>query len=307
MRLAVTGKSGQVVSALLERGAAAGVDIVTVGRPEFDLAGAGSAEALFAAIAPDAIISAAAYTAVDKAETDAETAHAVNAQGPARIAAAAAALDIPIIHISTDYVFSGDKPAPYVETDTTAPLGVYGRTKLEGEQAIAAATANHAILRTAWVYSPFGNNFLKTMLRVAADRPELRVVDDQIGNPTSALDIADAILALATNLIGQPDQVQLRGTFHMTATGEASWADFATEIFAASAALGGPTAAVTRIGTADYPTPARRPANSRLSSSRLAQIHQVVLPPWQQSTRQVVARLLSTQRQPASHLGDLTA
>ena len=292
MRLAVTGKTGQVVTALLERAAIAGVEVITVGRPEFDLANPDSAAQLFDALRPDVIVSAAAYTAVDKAESDSAVAHSVNAVGPGVVAQAAARLGIPIIHLSTDYVFDGSKAAPYAEDDATAPLGVYGSSKLAGEQAVAAATPDHAILRTAWVYSPFGNNFLKTMLRVAADRPGLRVVDDQRGNPTSALDIAEAILDVARNLVARPDDAQLRGVFHMTGTGEGSWADFATEIFAASAERGGPSAAVVRIATADYPTPARRPANSRLSSARLAKIHHVVMPDWKLSTRETVARLV---------------
>jgi dTDP-4-dehydrorhamnose reductase len=292
MRLAVTGKTGQVSTALLERGAASGVEVVAVGRPEFDLAQSQSVADLFAAIRPDVIVSAAAYTAVDKAESEAALAQAVNGNGPGLVAEAAARLGIPVIHISTDYVFDGSKSGPYVENDATAPLGVYGTSKLAGERAVAAAGPDHAILRTAWVYSPFGNNFLKTMLRLAVDRPELRVVDDQRGNPTSALDIADAILAVARNLVERPRDNQLRGVFHLAGTGEGSWADFANEIMAASSERGGPAATVIRIGTADYPTPARRPANSRLSSAKLAETHGVVMPDWKVSTRETVARLV---------------
>ncbi|QQR35443.1 dTDP-4-dehydrorhamnose reductase [Devosia oryziradicis] len=293
MRLAVTGKTGQVVTALLERGEAMGAEIVALGRPEIDLSLDRSVLDTLAAASPDVIVSAAAYTAVDKAETEADRAEAVNARGPGLVAEAAAALNVPVIHLSTDYVFDGSKPSPYVETDATRPLGVYGRTKLAGETAVAAATPNHVILRTAWVYSPFGQNFLKTMLRLAADRPELRVVDDQRGNPTSALDIADAVLVIARNLFDRPDDAALRGVFHLAGTGEASWADFATEIFAASAALGGPSAGVSRITTADYATPARRPANSRLSTARLQQVHGVTMPHWTTSTRSVVERLVA--------------
>lgn len=293
MRLLVTGKTGQVVTALIERGAATGVDIVALGRPEFDLANAQAGMDAIAAAQPDAIVSAAAYTAVDKAEADEAAAEAVNATGPGVVAGIAAQLGVPVIHLSTDYVFDGSKAEPYVETDPTNPLGVYGRTKLAGEEAVIAATPNHAILRTAWVYSPFGNNFLKTMLRVGANRPELRVVADQLGNPTSALDIADAVLRVARNLIEQPDNHDFRGVFHMVGTGDASWADFATEIFAISNALGGPSPSVARITTADYPTPARRPANSRLNTSKLQNIHGVALPAWQSSTRATIARLLA--------------
>lgn len=294
MRLVVTGKKGQAVSALAERAPAAGVEIVTIGRPEFDLAAAQPGDlTAFAAARPDAIVSAAAYTAVDKAESEPDLVQMVNATGPQRLARIAVELGVPLIHLSTDYVFDGSKPTPYVEEDETGPLGVYGRTKLAGELAVAAIAPDHAILRTAWVYSPFGANFLKTMLRLAAERPELRVVDDQRGNPTSALDIADAIIAVARNLVVRPHDAVLRGTFHMTAGGEGSWADFASEIVAASAALGGPSASIRRISTAEYPTPARRPANSRLSSDLLTNRHGVVIPPWPASARQTVARLLS--------------
>ncbi len=296
MRLAVTGKSGQVVSALRER-ANQDLEIVAVGRPEFDLARTPFDEglAVFARLAPDAIVSAAAYTAVDKAESEAAEAAAINAAGAGSVAKIAARLGVPVIHISTDYVFDGSKSAPYVEADPVAPLGVYGQTKRDGELAVAAATPNHVILRTAWVYSPFGNNFLKTMLRLAADRPELRVVADQAGNPTAALDIADAVIAIARNMLARPDDAGLRGVFHMAGSGDTTWAAFADHILAVSAELGGPTATVTPITTADYPTPARRPANSRLSSALLAERHGVVMPDWQASTRRTVQRLLGTQ------------
>lgn len=292
MRLVVTGKAGQVAVALAERSRAVRVETVAIGRPELDLSKADNAEAELAAAKPDVIVSAAAYTAVDKAEAEAEAAWAVNATGAGRIASAAARLGLPVIHLSTDYVFDGKKGAPYVETDATGPLGVYGASKLAGEHAVIAATPNHVILRTAWVYSPFGNNFLKTMLRLAGDRTELRVVDDQLGNPTSALDIADAVIQVAKNLVARPDDAELRGVFHMAGSGEGSWADFAREILAASAERGGPSAKVIGIPASEYPTPARRPANSRLSSARLASVHGVFMPAWKKSTEEIVARLV---------------
>ena len=292
MRIVVTGKSGQVVTALIERGALASVDIIPLGRPEFDLANVGAIAAALTSTRPDVIVSAAAYTAVDKAESEPELAFAVNAEAPRAIAAAAAQLGVPVVHLSTDYVFDGAKPTPYFEDDATGPLGVYGKSKLAGEAAVRSTAVDHAILRTAWVYSPFGNNFLKTMLRVAKDRPVLRVVDDQNGTPTSALDIADAILAISRNMTARPDDQGLRGTFHLVGTGEASWADFATEIFARSAALSGPAAVVERITTAEYPTPAPRPANSRLATDKLFAAHGVRLPAWQVSTGDVVRRLV---------------
>ncbi|WP_127754111.1 dTDP-4-dehydrorhamnose reductase [Devosia sp. 1566] len=291
MRLLVTGSKGQLVTALLERGAAAGVEIIPVGRPQLDLADPTTIAPAIAAAKPDAIISAAAYTAVDKAQSERELAFAVNAIGPGAVAGAAAQLNLPVIHISTDYVFNGAAPRPCRETDLTAPLGIYGASKLAGEHAVAAATPNHAILRTAWVYSPFGANFLKTMLRLAAERPEINVVADQLGNPTAALDLADAILRVAGNLVASPDEA-LRGIFHCAGTGDASWADFATEIMAISEGLGGPAATIHPIPTSAYPTPAPRPANSRLDCSKLRATHGVVMPPWQQSTQHTVERLL---------------
>ena len=292
-RMVVTGREGQVARGLVERGAAGGrFEIVTLGRPALDLAAPESLEAVLVESRPDVIVSAAAFTAVDQAEAEEALAAAVNGIAPGRIAAAAASLGVPVIHLSTDYVFDGAKDAPYREDDPVAPLGAYGRTKLAGERAVAVSTENHVILRTAWVYSPFGRNFLKTMLRLAEGRDRIAVVADQIGNPTSALDIADGIVAVAENLLGS-DTPALRGTFHMTGGGEASWADFAEAVFARSAALGGPFAAVERIPASAYPTPARRPANSRLDCEKLAAVHGVRLGDWQAAVAATVERLVT--------------
>lgn len=298
MRIAVTGRAGQVVTSLVERGTTTGRAVIAIGRPELDLADPKSIRSALEAATPDVIVSAAAYTAVDKAESESELVYAVNGRGAGLVAEAARALGVPLIHISTDYVFDGRLDRPYAESDPTGPAGVYGASKLAGEQAVLAAYAgNSAILRVAWVYSPFGGNFVKTMLRLAGDRDEVSVVADQLGNPTSALDIADAILAVATNMVSDSytgNRPELCGIFHMTAPGEASWADFADAIFAASAAYGGPAARVRRIATADYPTPATRPANSRLDCRRIADVHGVALPDWRQSLETVVARLQSS-------------
>jgi len=290
MKIAVTGTAGQVVTSLIERGTAAGHEVIAIGRPDLDLADPASVIRALEAAVPDVIVSAAAYTAVDKAETENDLAYAVNGAGAGAVAQAAKALNVPLIHISTDYVFNGTLDRPYVESDPTDPTGVYGASKLAGEQAVLDGHDNSAVLRVAWVYSPFGGNFVKTMLRLAADRDELGVVGDQVGNPTSALAIADGIIQVATNLVsdGSP---QLRGIFHMTAPGEASWADFAQAIFAASAARGGPSASVRAIGTADYPTPATRPANSRLDCGKIARVHGVTLPDWRTSLDDVMGRL----------------
>jgi dTDP-4-dehydrorhamnose reductase len=291
MRIAVTGHEGQVVRSLLERGPAAGHDIIALGRPQLDLAGnPGDIIDVIGQAQPDAIVSAAAYTAVDRAETEQELALVINVSGAEAVARAANGLRVPLIHLSTDYVFDGSKSSPYREDDATSPTSVYGETKLAGERAVLEAHSNVAILRTAWVYSPFGSNFVKTMLRLAQDRDEIAVVDDQRGNPTSALDIADGILAIAANLAGSP-ALSLRGIFHMAGGGEASWAEFAEAIFSASAAVGGPACRVRRITTQEFPTPAKRPANSRLNSAKLAQAHGVRLPDWHQSAATIVARL----------------
>jgi dTDP-4-dehydrorhamnose reductase len=293
VRVAVTGREGQVARSLAERAAGSDVEIVSIGRPELDLAGPEEAiiDALEAA-EPDVIVSAAAYTQVDKAESEPELALAVNEAGPRAVARAARELGVPLVHLSTDYVFDGAKAAPYVEEDPTNPTGVYGASKLAGERAVLTEQPNSAVLRTAWVYSPFGANFVKTMLRLARDREEVGVVADQRGNPTSAVDIADGILRVAANLHGSDDP-EFRGLFHMTARGEASWAEFAEAIFAASAAAGGPVVRVRHIATADYPTPARRPANSRLDSSKLSRVHGVRLPDWRPSVKDTVSRLLA--------------
>lgn len=295
-RYLVTGLDGQVVQSLIQQAANdASVEIIALGRPKIDLARPETITSAVMELIPDLIISAAAYTAVDQAESESALAHVVNGDGPSALAATAAKLDIPIVHISTDYVFNGAKRTPYREADAVSPLGVYGASKLGGEKAVAAATDNYAILRTAWVYSPFGKNFLKTMLRVAEGRDVVNVVDDQFGNPTSALDIAGAVLAVSRSLLASSDP-GLRGIFHMTATGEASWADFAEEIFKASAEIGGPSAAVNRIPSSDYPTPAKRPTNSRLNCGKLLDTYGVSLPQWQSSTRKTVAQIIQTVR-----------
>ncbi|TJV06781.1 MAG: dTDP-4-dehydrorhamnose reductase [Mesorhizobium sp.] len=293
MRLVVTGRDGQVAASLLEAGQSrAGVEVIAIGRPEFDLARPDTVFDAISAAKPDVVVSAAAYTAVDQAEDEPDLAFAVNAAGAGKVAEAAARLGVPVIHLSTDYVFDGTKAEPYVETDATAPLGVYGASKLAGEQAVAAANPRHLILRTAWVYSPFGRNFVKTMLRLAADRDEVSVVADQWGNPTSALDIADAILHAAAMLHRNKD-IAVFGTYHLAGTGETNWSGFARHILDTSLAFGGPWARVRDIATMDYPTKARRPANSRLSSAKFASAFGWKAPDWRQSTEAVVCRLLT--------------
>lgn len=295
MRITVTGQMGQVVLSMLERAPLA-VTVTALGRPVLDLEQLPSICPAIVATRPDIIVNAAAFTAVDLAESQEAAAQRVNGAAAGEVARAAAELDIPVIQISTDYVFDGSLDRPYREDDAIGPISAYGRSKLAGEAAVAATTPNHAILRTAWVYSPFGKNFVKTMLRLAETRDEIAVVADQVGSPTSALDIADAIFAVAHNLVARPGEPVLRGIFHMGAEGQAVWADVAEAIFAGRERLDGKPVRVKRIATADYPTPARRPANSRLDSSKLKTIHGIRLPHWQPSLASCVHCLLSTQQ-----------
>lgn len=287
MKILVTGRDGQVAQSLAERHG--GHELVFAGRPGLDLADSASIERTVTAVNPDLVISAAAYTAVDKAEDEPGLAMAVNGEGPGVLARAAARIGAPVIHLSTDYVFDGSLDRPWREDDSVAPLGVYGATKLAGEQAVAASGATHAILRTAWVYSPFGNNFVKTMLRLAETRDSLNVVEDQFGCPTSALDIADGIMAAVAGL---QNARGANAVYHLAGTGETHWADFARAIFAESTKRGGPVAEVTGIPSSGYPTRAVRPANSRLDCTRLAQTFGYRAPRWEESLAQVMDRLL---------------
>jgi dTDP-4-dehydrorhamnose reductase len=298
MRIAVTGRQGQVARALIERGGAAGVKVLPLARPDIDLARPETIPAALSALNVDLVINAAAFTAVDLAEAQSERAFAINHRGAEAVAAAAASLKIPVVQLSTDYVFDGTLDRPYVESDPVNPINAYGRSKLAGELAVAATQLDHVILRTAWVYSPFGKNFVRTMLSTAEQRSEVSVVADQLGAPTNALDIADGILVVARRLLERPAASELRGIFNMTGVGQATWADFAEAIFAASQAVGGPFAKVNRIATCAYPTPARRPANSCLDGAKLAAIYGLRLPPWRQSLPGPVSRLL---REGGSH------
>lgn len=293
MRILVTGRDGQVARSLAERGGAQ--ELVFVGRPELDLADPASIERMVAVVAPDLIVSAAAYTAVDRAEDEPELAMAVNGEGPGVLARAAVRIGAPVIHLSTDYVFDGSLDRPWREDDPVAPLGVYGATKLAGEQAVAASGATYAILRTAWVYGPFGSNFVRTMLRLAETRGELGVVEDQIGCPTSALDIADAVLAVVDAWRTEPRR-GADAIYHFAGTGEASWADFARTIFAESAKRSGPVADVKGIPTSAWPTKARRPANSRLDSRHFVTTFGHPARPWREALSEVMDRLLPSPK-----------
>lgn len=288
MRILVTGQHGQVASCLAEQ--AGEHELVFAARPDFDLADPASVERVIAEVRPDLIFSVAAYTAVDKAEDEPELAMAINGTAPGVLGRAAAAIGARVVHLSTDYVFDGSRDGAWREDDPVAPLGVYGATKLAGEQALAASGARYAILRTAWVYSPFGNNFVKTMLRLAATRDELSVVADQFGCPTSAMDIATAMLTVASAW-GDPALPGANRIYHFAGSGETHWAGFAEAIFAESARRGGASARVIGIPSSGYPTRAKRPANSRLDSSAFADAFGYRAPDWRASLGVVMARL----------------
>jgi dTDP-4-dehydrorhamnose reductase len=273
MRIVVTGKEGQLARSLVQRAESAGASVLCIGRPELDLEKPETIALALDTLAPDVVVNAAAYTAVDQAEREADRAMAINATGAGVVADAAAKLSAPVIQISTDYVFDGKLPRPYLESEPTTPLGVYGTSKLKGEELALQANRQCVVLRTAWVYSPFGKNFVRTMLRLAQTQDEIAVVSDQIGSPTSGLSLADTILAVARNLATRPGEAELFGVFHAVDGGEATWAQFATAIFARSAAIGGPAAKVKEIATSQFPTLAPRPANSRLATERLKAVH----------------------------------
>ena len=280
----ITGGTGQLASALA---AAAATPMQLAGRPQFDFDRPESIAATFRAAAPWLVVNAAAYTAVDAAETDADAAYRANRDGPAELARLCAKAGIPLIHVSTDYVFDGCKDAPYVETDPVAPQGVYGASKLAGELAVLATCPLGIVLRTAWVYAPRGKNFVRTMLRLAETRDRLGVVADQQGCPTTAEDLADAILAIATQLRdGWLDEYA--GVFHAAGTGATTWHGLATAVFEEAARHGARVPQVDAIATADYPTPAKRPANSRLDCDKLAATFGVRLPPWRASLSRTI-------------------
>lgn len=291
MRVLVTGKSGQLASSMMEFDGGAHT-VLAMGRPDCDIRHGASVMHAIEAAAADVVVNAGAYTAVDKAETEIEDAFAINAVGAENVARACHLAGIPIIHISTDYVYDGTKRAPYVETDATGPIGAYGRSKLAGEAAVAVACPRHVILRTSWVHAPFGYNFVRTMLRLAETRDELNVVNDQHGNPTYAPHLAEAVMRIGEAIAGPSGRTDAWGIYHAAGTGETTWCDFARDVFRHSAALGGPSAVVHGIPMSQYPTPARRPENSRMDCGALERAFAIKLPDWRVGVGQCVRRLL---------------
>ena len=290
--LLITGGSGQLGNALQALAHARGLKFTAVSRPQFDFEAPQTLEACMATARPTLVINAGAYTAVDAAESHFEAARAGNHTGPLKLAELCAAADIPFIHVSTDYVFDGNKGSPYFEDDVAAPTGVYGATKRDGEIAILATQAKAIILRTAWVYAAHGKNFARTMLNAARKTNALRVVADQQGSPTAAPDLAAAILDIASILHSGGWDPAYRGIYHATGRGETTWFGFAEAIFAATpAAL--PRPSLSPIVTADWPTPAKRPADSRLNCDKIEKIFGVIFPPWQASLPPIIAALIA--------------
>lgn len=273
IRLLVFGGSGQVGSELRHLADVGQFEADFPARSEVDITSADAVRQALRAARYHVVVNTAAFTDVDGAEASEAAAQAVNATAAGIVAQAAAERGLPVVHLSTDYVFDGTKGAPYVESDPVAPLGVYGRTKEAGERAVRDANLSHVILRTAWVFSPFGRNFVKTMLRAATDRDELRVVDDQQGTPTNASDIARAISAVAHRLVQDPAESALYGTFHYAGGVATTWYKFANAIFEESRPRGGPWARLAPIRTDQYPTAARRPADSRLDSRKIERVY----------------------------------
>jgi dTDP-4-dehydrorhamnose reductase len=295
MKLLVIGAQGQLARCLLEAGKTRNFNIVGVGRSDIDLLNVENIIRLVKGVTPSLVINAAAYTAVDRAELEPAAAFAINAEAPGHIARACQHNRTPLIHMSTDYVFDGTNAEAYREEDAVAPLGVYGLSKLEGERRVAEALPQHIIVRTAWIYSPYGNNFAKTMLALARNRSELRIVDDQVGNPTYGPHLANAILSAADKSVRSANTCAQWGTYHLAGSGVTSWYNFAREIFGQSARLGGPVVKLRPIATSEYPTSSKRPSNSALNSSKFFRAFGIRLPHWRLGVSECIGRLLGAE------------
>jgi dTDP-4-dehydrorhamnose reductase len=296
MKLLVLGAGGQVGRELRRLAWSEDYQVAAFDRAGVDITRKEAVSGALGRERPDIVINAAAYTAVDRAETEPDAAWAGNCTGPSHLAAGCHAAGIPLIHISTDYVFDGSKQAPYREDDPVNPLGIYGRSKEAGDRAVREALPEHVILRTAWVYGAHGHNFVKTMLRVAAERPVLRVVADQIGSPTSAADIAAAIAAIVRRVMAGDRHW---GTYHFAGGGAVTWHGFAEAIFELAAPWRGAPPKVEAITTAEYPTPARRPANSVLHCRHIGEAFGIVPRPWREALAEVIGELYESASPPS--------
>jgi dTDP-4-dehydrorhamnose reductase len=290
--LLVFGGDGQVGRAIAARRPPDGWRLVTASRNEADITRADAVTRLVSRLQPDAVVNAAAFTAVDDAEAVPRRAHQVNGEGAGIVAAAALRVGAPIIHLSTDYVFDGRASRPWFEDDPVGPLSVYGVTKEAGEQAVRRIHSGHVILRTSWVFGDHGKNFVKTMLRLGAERPLLRIVADQHGCPTAASDLADAIWRLAMQ--ATPATHDVFGTFHYAGRGPTTWFEFARRIFAEARRHGMPSPEVEPIASQAYPTPARRPAYSVLDCDKIGAVHGIVPPSWQDGLAACIANLIAS-------------
>lgn len=291
MKVLVTGAQGQLARSLVERAASRShLQIVAIGRPGLDLAHEGSAASAVEALRPDIIVNAAAYTAVDRAEDEPQLAFRINADAAGEIAAAAASVGARVIQVSTDYVFDGRKEGPYRESDPTHPLGVYGASKLAGEERVRDSNPRHAIVRTAWLYSPFARNFVTTIMEAARVRDVLTVVDDQLGSPTSAIDLADGLLSMTDTWTDSPER-GMGEPYHLAGSGVASWFALADHVMGECRTRGLASAEVRPIATADWPTRAARPANSVLDSAKFASDFDFIMPDWRKSISSVVERI----------------
>jgi dTDP-4-dehydrorhamnose reductase len=297
MRLLLLGGTGQVGEELRALAMPDDVEVVVPGRSTLDLQDADAITSMIAAEPWGVVINAAAYTAVDRAESEEAIAFAVNAAAPSRLAIETGSRGIPLVQISTDYVFDGKKGSPYVEQDEAAPLNVYGRSKLVGEHAVRAANWRHVILRTSWIYSPYRTNFVKTILRVAAERDRLTVVADQRGRPTAARDVAQACLDIALHCASDPERAPY-GIYHFAGAGEASRFEFATAIVDLSADRRARSPQVVPVRTADYPTPAARPLDARLDCTAIVREFGVRLRPWREALEETIDRLLANKGLP---------
>ncbi|MCB4918484.1 dTDP-4-dehydrorhamnose reductase [Brucella intermedia] len=292
MKVLVTGREGQIARCLKRKAATRpDIELIAIGRPDLDLAQPDTVMKAIAWANPDIVISAAAYTGVDKAEVESDVAYRVNAIGAGAVSRAAAVCDAPVIHWSTDYVFDGDSENPYTEEDLTNPCNVYGKTKLEGELLVSSSNKKHIILRTSSVYSPFGTNFVKTMLNIAETRGEVSVVSDQWVNPSSADDLAEGAFHIVDSLCSKTDFSNF-GVFHLVGAGATNWSNFARSIFSESRKYNGPHAEVIPIKSDEYPTKAKRPFNSRLNTEKFASVFGWTMPHWDASLQPVVKSII---------------